>query len=74
MKASYVRLFADDQGESHFQDVHAELDQVNFAHGIPPLFVSGRPFTGAFISFYCFPIGAMVVLLWLSHRRLESKQ
>lgn len=40
MKASYVRLFTDEQGESHFQEIEANLNRVDFAYGIPPLFVS----------------------------------
>ena len=40
MKARYARLFSDDQGESHFQDLHADLTPTDFAEGIPPLFVS----------------------------------
>jgi hypothetical protein len=40
MNASYVRLFSDDQGESHFQDVQVDLHTVEFAPTIPPLHVS----------------------------------
>ena len=41
MKASYIRLFSDEQGESHFQNIHTHLTPTNFAEGIPPLFISG---------------------------------
>ena len=40
MKTSYVRLFTDEQGESHFQEIESDLYRVDFADGIPPLFVS----------------------------------
>ncbi|HSE30061.1 MAG TPA: cupin domain-containing protein [Pyrinomonadaceae bacterium] len=56
MKASYVRLFADDRGESHFQDVVTDLGRLNFAHGIPPLFVS-YGFAASEASFFGAPSG-----------------
>ena len=37
---SYVRIYADDQGESHFEDVEVPLDLVEVAPGISPLFAS----------------------------------
>jgi hypothetical protein len=37
---SYVRIFADDQGESHFEDVDVSLSLVEVAPGISPLFAS----------------------------------
>ena len=40
MKASYVRLFTDDQGETHFEEISSTLARVDFAHGMPPVFVS----------------------------------
>ena len=40
MKAVYVRLFTDDRGESHFQDVEADLAATDFAPSIPSLFLS----------------------------------
>ena len=40
MKASYVRLFSDEHGESHFEKIHLDLNTVDFAPGIPPLLVS----------------------------------
>ena len=40
MKTSYVRLFTDEQGESHFQEIESDLYRVDFATGIPPLFLS----------------------------------
>jgi len=40
MKASYVRLFTDAQGETHFEEIQSTLDRVDFAYGMPPVFVS----------------------------------
>ena len=56
MKASYVRLFTDDRGESHFQDVVTDLGRLNFAHGIPPLFGS-YGFAASESSFFGAPSG-----------------
>jgi hypothetical protein len=56
MKASYVRLFTDAHGESHFQEVEAELNSVGFAPGIPPLLVS-KEFKTTAASFFGAPAG-----------------
>ena len=32
---SYVRVYADDKGESHFEDVAIELSEVDFAPPAP---------------------------------------
>ena len=40
MNAKYTRLFADADGESHFEDVEAELSSVEFAPPAPPLEIS----------------------------------
>jgi len=37
---SYVRIYADDHGESHFEDVDVSLNLVEVAPGISPLFAS----------------------------------
>lgn len=37
---SYVRIYADDQGESHFEDVDVSLSLVEAAPGVTPLFAS----------------------------------
>jgi hypothetical protein len=37
---SYVRIYADDEGESHFEDVDVNLSLVEVAPGISPLFAS----------------------------------
>ena len=39
-RVSYVRLFADEQGESHFEEVDVELEAVDFAPPAPPLHVA----------------------------------
>jgi len=37
---SYVRIYADGQGESHFEDVDVSLSLIEVAPGISPLFAS----------------------------------
>ncbi|MBV9173535.1 MAG: hypothetical protein JOZ81_26015 [Chloroflexi bacterium] len=39
-QAAFVRLFADAAGESHFEDVRAELAPADFAPPAPPLLLS----------------------------------
>ena len=56
MKASYVRLFSDDQGESHFQNIETGLNSIEFAPGIPPLLVS-EGFEATEASFFGAPAG-----------------
>ena len=41
MHASYVRLFADDAGESHFETVEVPLELQDFAPPAEPLHVAG---------------------------------
>ena len=41
----YVRLYADEAGESHFEDVEVELAAMDFAPPAPPLHLS--PFSAA---------------------------
>ena len=36
----YTRLFSDEQGESHFEDVEIEFASVDYAPGAPPLNLS----------------------------------
>lgn len=36
----YVRLYADENGNSHFEDVEVEMSPVNFAPPAPPLDMS----------------------------------
>lgn len=40
MKTSYTRLFADEAGESHFEDIDVELALAEFAPTAPPMGVS----------------------------------
>ena len=37
MRVTFVRLYADASGESHFEDVQAELAPTDFAPRVPPL-------------------------------------
>lgn len=39
-RASYVRLFADERGESHFAEIDVDLEPVDFAPPAPPLHVA----------------------------------
>src|SRR6185503_7495150 len=41
MKTNYTRLFADSEGESHFEDIIVELALAEFAPTAPPMGVSG---------------------------------
>ena len=38
MNATFTRLYADADGESHFEDLTTDLKLVDFAPGEPPLF------------------------------------
>jgi hypothetical protein len=40
MKTNYTRLFADKEGESHFEDITIELALADFAPPAPPMGVS----------------------------------
>ena len=53
-RASYVRLFADEQGESHFEEVEVELGPVDFAPPAPPLHVTAL-FPAARCGLVCAP-------------------
>jgi len=56
MKAKYVRLFADDEGESHFEDLDAELVPTEFARASPPLDLSQLAAADE-VGFLCGPAG-----------------
>ena len=56
MKTRYVRLFSDDQGGSHFEEIQTSLNRVDFAFGIPPLFVS-EDIAAQSASFFGAPAG-----------------
>ena len=49
--AKYVRMYADDGGESHFEDIEAELSPVDFAPPAAPLNIA--------------PINAAAECLWV---------
>ena len=40
MEVRYTRLYADSEGESHFEDVEVEFQETDFAPPAPPLNVS----------------------------------
>lgn len=40
MQVPYVRMYADDDGESHFEDKLLELEEINFSPPAPPLMLS----------------------------------
>jgi hypothetical protein len=52
----YARLFADDAGESHFEDVEHELNLIDFAPPAPPLFLSSLT-PAAQVGFFAAPAG-----------------
>ena len=53
---SYVRIYADENGESHFEDVVIELSEADFAPPEPPAFISG-PQDAAKMMFFSAPAG-----------------
>ncbi len=56
MKATYTRLYSDAAGESHFEDIEAELVAIDFAPPAPPLNLS--PFLPASqLAFFGAPAG-----------------
>jgi hypothetical protein len=54
-RAHYVRLFADEQGESHFAEVEVDLEPIDFAPPAPPLHVAAL-FPAARCGFVCGPV------------------
>ena len=56
MKATYTRLFTDDNGESHFEDCEAELALTDFAPPASPLAVS-ESFPASNAAFLAGPSG-----------------
>jgi hypothetical protein len=52
----YTRIYADETGESHFQDVEVKLEQVNFTPPAPPLNLSSFIPATQF-AFCSFPVG-----------------
>ena len=53
---TYVRLYADDKGESHFEDVPIELSEADFAPPAPLAFASG-PVEASSTKFFSAPAG-----------------
>lgn len=47
---TYTRLYSDENGVSHFQDVEIEFESVDFAPPAPPLDIS-NPFSASQCSF-----------------------
>ena len=56
MKAAYFRLFADEEGESHLEEIHSDLNPVDFAPGIPSLLIS-QDIAANSASFFGAPAG-----------------
>jgi hypothetical protein len=54
-RMSYVRLFADEQGESHFEEIDVELAPAEFAPPAPPLNI-GTLFPAARCGFIHVPV------------------
>jgi hypothetical protein len=54
-RAGYVRLFADERGETHFEEVDIALESVDFAPPAPPLHV-GTLFSASRCGFVCGPV------------------
>jgi hypothetical protein len=52
----YARLFVDDAGETHFDDVEVDEAEISFAPPAPPLFAS-EPISTARTLFTRFPTG-----------------
>ncbi len=52
----YVRLYTDKNGDSHFEDVEAEMSLINFAPPTPPLGVSA-PLPSTSMVFASTPVG-----------------
>jgi hypothetical protein len=46
----YVRIFADEQGRSHFEDVELDLKRQRVAEGVPPFQLAG-PLTASGVVF-----------------------
>jgi len=52
----YTRIFADEEGETHFEDVEVELGLVDFAPPAPPLNLS-KLYPATQYAFCVFPSG-----------------
>lgn len=56
MRYRYTRLYSDESGESHFQDLDLELSATDFAASSPPVFLSS-PVTAKSYAFFGAPGG-----------------
>ena len=56
MIGQYVRLYTDADGTSHFSDCEGKLSPVDFAPGLPPLFLSD-PIKADQATFFGAPAG-----------------
>lgn len=56
MKAQFIRIFADAQGESHFEEIEEALVPVDFAPSTPPLYTSAETTSGQ-VAFLVAPAG-----------------
>jgi hypothetical protein len=56
MNFRYIRLFADDSGESHFEELDATLHPVDFSPPAPPLHLS-ELFNAKSFAFFGAPAG-----------------
>ena len=54
----YTRIYADEAGESHFEDVEIKLTQVNFAPPAPPLNLS------SFVTKYFMSLLSLITALF----------
>jgi hypothetical protein len=45
----YVRLYSDEEGDSHFEDVEVEFESVDFAPPAPPLDLSSATTASQFV-------------------------
>ena len=52
----YVRLYADDDGETHFEDVEVPMERVDYATHAPPAYVS-QPVQAARVLYIRLPRG-----------------
>lgn len=56
VKMSYIRIYADQSGESHFQDVDVEMTLADFAPPAPPINLS-HFWPSTVVGFLHFPAG-----------------
>lgn len=59
----YTRLYADDHGESHFEDIEIDLTLTEYAPPAPPLELSGITAANQFCSCGRRPAGRAIGIL-----------